>query len=112
MFNALIVFFYTSVNHNFTLIDVAWLRSLNQLENGVDLGYTLVNCSVKATIDRYKKASSDSSNTGSTSEANTQVFVLFNFTKFREEWLFIWVLSMEPKHTSKNLVQSKIWWIV
>ncbi|KAL0542718.1 hypothetical protein IC582_017792 [Cucumis melo] len=36
--------------------------------------YEYANNSVKATIDRYKKASSDSSNTGSTSEANTQFY--------------------------------------
>lgn len=38
-------------------------------------------CSVKATIDRYKKASSDSSsNGGSVSEANSQVKTLpFHF---------------------------------
>ncbi|KAL8511739.1 hypothetical protein ACS0TY_018247 [Phlomoides rotata] len=35
--------------------------------------YEYANNSVKATIERYKKASSDSSNNGSISEANTQV---------------------------------------
>lgn len=30
-------------------------------------------CSVKATIERYKKASSDTSNNGSVSEINAQV---------------------------------------
>ncbi|CAA0832391.1 K-box region and MADS-box transcription factor family protein [Striga hermonthica] len=36
--------------------------------------YEYSNHSVKATIDRYKKASSDSSNNGSISEANTQYY--------------------------------------
>lgn len=38
----------------------------------------LCGCSVRATIDRYKKASSDSSNTVSTSEANAQVTQINN----------------------------------
>ncbi|XP_019169242.1 PREDICTED: floral homeotic protein AGAMOUS isoform X2 [Ipomoea nil] len=36
--------------------------------------YEYANNSVKATIDRYKKACSDSTNTGSISEANTQFY--------------------------------------
>ncbi|KAH6773584.1 K-box region and MADS-box transcription factor family protein [Perilla frutescens var. hirtella] len=36
--------------------------------------YEYSNNSVKATIDKYKKASSDSSNNGSISEANTQYY--------------------------------------
>ncbi|KAI3456095.1 hypothetical protein Pfo_012758 [Paulownia fortunei] len=36
--------------------------------------YEYANNSVKATIERYKKASSDSSNNGSMSEANTQYY--------------------------------------
>ncbi|KAL8507226.1 hypothetical protein ACS0TY_017950 [Phlomoides rotata] len=36
--------------------------------------YEYANNSVKATIERYKKASSDSSNNGSISEANTQYY--------------------------------------
>lgn len=36
----------------------------------------LLMYSVKATIERYKKASSDSSNNGSISEVNTQVIKL------------------------------------
>lgn len=56
--------------HNFTLV------------YGVNLNCTLVDFSVKATIDRYKKASSDSTNTGSTSEANTQVH--FSFSSCRD----------------------------
>ncbi|GFP96951.1 floral homeotic protein agamous [Phtheirospermum japonicum] len=36
--------------------------------------YEYANNSVKATIDRYKKACSDSSNTGSISEVNTQYY--------------------------------------
>ncbi|KAH6776762.1 K-box region and MADS-box transcription factor family protein, partial [Perilla frutescens var. hirtella] len=36
--------------------------------------YEYANNSVKATIERYKKASSDSSSTGSISEANTQYY--------------------------------------
>lgn len=93
MFNALIVLFVFVIlffpcvedRHNFTVINVACLRSLNQSDHMVLIWIIpwLINCSVKATIDRYKKASSDSTNTGSTSEANTQVH--FNFTKFREE---------------------------
>lgn len=33
----------------------------------------MVYCSVKSTIDRYKKATADTSNTGSICEANAQV---------------------------------------
>ncbi|KAK6133555.1 hypothetical protein DH2020_032684 [Rehmannia glutinosa] len=36
--------------------------------------YEYANDSVKATIERYKKATSDSTNTGSISEANTQYY--------------------------------------
>lgn len=36
--------------------------------------YEYANNSVKSTIERYKKASTDSSNTGSVSEANTQFY--------------------------------------
>nr|GMD05324.1 floral homeotic protein AGAMOUS isoform X1 [Ipomoea batatas] len=36
--------------------------------------YEYANNSVKATIDRYKKACTDSTNTGSISEANTQFY--------------------------------------
>ncbi|KAE9456704.1 hypothetical protein C3L33_11393, partial [Rhododendron williamsianum] len=37
------------------------------------LGFFSLICSVRSTIDRYKKACSDVSNTGSVSEANTQL---------------------------------------
>uniref|UniRef100_A0A7N0RDG9 MADS-box domain-containing protein n=1 Tax=Kalanchoe fedtschenkoi TaxID=63787 RepID=A0A7N0RDG9_KALFE len=37
--------------------------------------YEYSNNSVKATIEKYKKACSDSSNTGSVSEANTQYYL-------------------------------------
>ncbi|KAH9612526.1 hypothetical protein KSS87_016805 [Heliosperma pusillum] len=45
----------------------------------------LVCCSVKGTIDRYKKASSDNSGAGSAAEANAQNELLFAEIEFMQK---------------------------
>lgn len=45
--------------------------------------------SVKATIERYKKATSDSSNNGSISEANTQVKILAFLFTFQLDVIYV-----------------------
>lgn len=43
-----------------------------RISRNIELMLKLCVCSVRATIDRYKKATADSSSAVSTSEANTQ----------------------------------------
>ncbi|KAK6134407.1 hypothetical protein DH2020_031839 [Rehmannia glutinosa] len=53
----------------------AWQRVANQWVDEIKVAaYPDSNCIVRATIDRYKKACADSTNSVSTSEANTQFY--------------------------------------
>ena len=73
---------------------VSWKAFIFMVILNINCKWSYCYHSVKASIERYKKASSDSSNGGSASEANAQVLLLipainfFNRAKLNPSALF------------------------
>ena len=84
-----------------------WYRNLRNFNIVISLFYFIIifYCSVRGTIDRYKKACSDSSNTGSVVEANVQV-TIHTYVHISTDQF---ILSFDEKNMMPGFIIYALW---